>query len=113
MRFDRYFYGNYIENTERDNLFKIISLQAVENRIRQVHKRDENSQIDKKLLLSRLKTPEYQNSVYCQVNYYLDDNNVIMRLRSWSPNVEVILPWKLRQRMQEDIEKTWKLYESD
>lgn len=36
-----------------------------------------------------------------------------MRLRSWSPNVEVILPGKLRQRMKEDIEKTWKLYESD
>lgn len=113
LRFDRYFHGNYIEGTERDNLFKIISVRLVENRIRQIPERDENSDIERKFRLSRLKTPEYQNSVYCQVNYFGDDNNVIMRLRSWSPNVEVILPWKLRQRMKEDIAKTWKLYESN
>jgi CRISPR-associated protein (TIGR03985 family) len=113
LRFNKYFHGNYIAETERDNLFKTISLQSVENRIKEAQEKDVNSNINKKLLLSRLKTSEYQNSVYCQVNYYLDDNNVIMRLRSWSPNVEVILPWKLRQRMKEDIEKTWKLYESD
>jgi CRISPR-associated protein (TIGR03985 family) len=39
-----------------------------------------------------------------------NDNNIVMRLRAWGPNVEVILPWHFRQRMTEDVEATYKLY---
>lgn len=113
LRFNKYFHGNYIEETERNNLFTTISWESVRSQIQYTLEQNVNSNINKELLLSHIETEEYQNSIYCQVNYYLDDNNVIMRLRSWSPNVEVILPWKLRQRMKEDIKKTWKLYESD
>ena len=113
LKFDPYFHSNYIEGTERDKDFflKQIKHQLVINEINKAVNKGVNANIDKKLLLSKLETKRYQNAIYCKVKYFVDDNNVIMRLRAWCPNVEVILPWQLRQRMKEDIEKTWRLYE--
>ena len=62
-------------------------------------------------LLSRIN--RNPNDAFYTMDYRVNDNNVIMRLRAWCPNVEVIFPWNLRQRMKVDMEKTWKLYESD
>jgi CRISPR-associated protein (TIGR03985 family) len=30
--------------------------------------------------------------IYCRVQYHTDDNNVVLRLRVWGPQVEVLLP---------------------
>ncbi|MCY7272937.1 MAG: hypothetical protein LH702_04105 [Phormidesmis sp. CAN_BIN44] len=47
-----------------------------------------------------------------EVYYRLNDRNVLMRLRAWGANVEVLLPWSLRVQMAEDVQDTWKLYQS-
>lgn len=109
IRFDQYFYNNYIKDTQRNTLFKPLSLSQVKCHINSEH--DEIYKINKKSLLERLETEKYRNSIYLKLDYYVDDNNVIMRLRSWSPKVEVILPWDLRKTMRDDIKETWKLYE--
>ena len=42
---------------------------------------------------------------------FLINNNIfLMRLRAWGPNVEVILPWDLRQRMKTEMEATYSMY---
>jgi len=49
--------------------------------------------------------------VYYKLCYRVGDHNVIMRLRSWGPNVEVILPGDLRAQIKEYLEKNCKLYQ--
>ncbi len=106
LRFEQYFYGNYILGTERDEMFRKISRQQVEKFIKFYTPAASTEQ--KNLLLTvQSRSP---SDIYCKVNYRVDDNNIIMRLRAWSPNVEVILPWDLRQRMKKDMEATSKLY---
>jgi CRISPR-associated protein (TIGR03985 family) len=39
--------------------------------------------------------------------------DVIMRLRSWGHNVEILCPPDLRQRMKEDYQKAWKIYQDN
>ena len=55
----------------------------------------------------------HPNDAYYTMNYRDGDNSVIMRLRAWCPNVEVLFPFDLRDRMREDMEKTWDLYKDD
>jgi hypothetical protein len=88
LRFDQYFYGNYIQGTERDEMFKKISRQQVEKFVRAYTATASPEQ--KKLLLAVQSRSE--NDVYCKVDYRVNDNNIVMRLRAWGPNVEVILP---------------------
>lgn len=39
--------------------------------------------------------------------------DVIMRLRAWCPNVEVLFPADLRQRMRREMQQTWEFYQND
>jgi CRISPR-associated protein (TIGR03985 family) len=106
LRFDQYFYANYIQGTERDEMFKKVShTQAI--KIITSNTQLEWEQRQHLLLTLQSRSPK---DVYCKVDYRVNDNNIVMRLRAWGPNVEVILPWKLRQRMAEDMQATWKLY---
>lgn len=106
LRFDQYFYGNYIKGTERDEMFVKIPHSQVGKLIKS--HRGLASAEHKKLLATLESRSE--NDIYCQVYYRVDDNNIVMRLRAWSPNVEVILPWHFRQRMTQNMEATYKLY---
>lgn len=106
LRFDQYFYGNYIKETERDEMFVKIPRSQVGKLIKS--HRGLASAEQKKLLATLQSRSE--NDIYCQVYYRVNDNNIVMRLRAWSPNVEVILPWHFRQRMTEDMEANYKLY---
>ncbi|RMG05700.1 MAG: TIGR03985 family CRISPR-associated protein [Cyanobacteria bacterium J055] len=47
---------------------------------------------------------------YYLIKYRIGDNNVIMRLRAWGANVEVLFPSDLRDKMRSDLEKLWKRY---
>lgn len=100
LRFDRYFHANYIEGTERDILYRKVSAERVKFAIA---KSDIERKTKDKLIQ---KLGKYSQDIYCEVPYYLDDNNVVMRLRAWGAKVEVILPKKLRQRMIEDLKDT-------
>jgi CRISPR-associated protein (TIGR03985 family) len=109
IRFDRYFYANYIENTERTTTFKCISYHEAENLILGAKHETYES---KQALLSLLKSRSQQD-IYCKAHYRVNDNNVIMRLRAWGPKVEVLFPTDLRKRMTDDMRDTWKLYSEE
>ncbi len=108
LRFERYFYGNYIANTERAKLFVEMGFAQAEKRF----------QADPEIRAQGLSLakwfgdrPRHKSSVFCTAQHRLGDNNVVMRLRAWGPNVEVLLPLSLRQRMTDDLQETWKLYD--
>jgi CRISPR-associated protein (TIGR03985 family) len=65
-------------------------------------------EVQKKQIISNIET--HPADIYCLIDYRENDNNIIMRLRAWGDNVEVMLPEQLRQRMKKDIEQTWQLY---
>ena len=107
IRFDRYFHNLYIQGTEREKLFKNISYKQAQSLISSSESNLKHKQQLNKILKSR--SP---HDIYCRVNYRKDDYNVIMRLRAWGAKVEVLSPWDLRQIMTENIQETWKLYQS-
>jgi CRISPR-associated protein (TIGR03985 family) len=107
LKFNQYFYGNNIQGTERDEMFTKISSEQVQKLVTYYTR---SASAEQKYLLSRIQSPSSVNGIYCKVDYRANDNNIVMRLRAWGPNVEVILPWHFRQRMTEDVEATYKLY---
>lgn len=109
IRFDRYFYANYIEGTERTATYKSISYREAKNLV--LEEKDGTKE-SKEILLSLLKSRSQQD-IYCKSHYREKDNNVIMRLRAWGPKVEVLFPTDLRKRMTDDMRDTWKLYSEE
>ena len=107
IRFNIYFHNLYIKGTERENFFTKISHKMAQNFI----KRSEGNLQRKYELLTILKDRS-PDDIYYRIDYRRNDYDIIMRLRAWGPNVEVLYPWDLRQTMKEDIEKTWALYRS-
>ena len=107
LRFPANFYQSYIANTVRHNTFKKIKYQEVRRKILQSSLTNEQ----KKIMIDRCNN--YSKDAFYILKYRENDNSVLMRLRSWSPNVEVILPLDLRQRMKQDIGQTWQLYQDD
>jgi len=108
LRFERYFYGNYIANTERAKLFVEMGFAQAEKCFQADPEISAQGLSLAKLFGDR---PRHKSSVFCSAQHRLGDNNVVMRLRAWGPNVEVLLPLSLRQRMTDDMQETWKLYE--
>jgi CRISPR-associated protein (TIGR03985 family) len=104
LRFDRYFHGNYIQETERDIIFPQIDSKMAKTLV----KNAKIIEVQKKQIISNIET--HPADIYCLIDYRENDNNIIMRLRAWGDNVEVMLPEQLRQRMKKDIEQTWQLY---
>ena len=112
LRFNRDFNDRYIQNTDRHPTFKQIDLKQAKDFIKSQLKTDNDLDSSQKKQLTNILDRNLEDTYYL-LDYRVGDNNVIMRLRAWCPNVEVIYPWNLRQRMREDIEQTWRLYESD
>ena len=106
LRFNQYFYGNYILGTERDEMFHKITRKQVEKFVKSY---TPVASIEQKKLLLTIQSRSL-NDIYCKVDYRVNDNNIVMRLRAWGPNVEVILPWDLRQRMKTEMEATYSMY---
>ncbi|MDY6785556.1 MAG: TIGR03985 family CRISPR-associated protein [Cyanobacteriota bacterium] len=106
LRFDRYFYSNYIAETQRDALFQKLTHQQALSLAKKAPLTFEKRRKLQLILQSR--SPQ---DAYRRVNYRTGDNNVIMRLRAWGQNVEVLLPWDLRQRMRTDLAASWRWYE--
>ncbi len=107
MRFDRDFHDRYIKNTWRHNTFKLVD----PNKINGLLNKSGLNTSDRSLIETRIKS--YPQDAYYTMNYRVGDNSVIMRLRAWCPNVEVLFPLDLRQRMRDDMKKTWELYRED
>jgi CRISPR-associated protein (TIGR03985 family) len=107
LRFNSDFDRRYIKNTVRHPEFKPIEISAAERSITTA-KLPQNRQAQLMKILQKFPT-----DAYYQVASRLEENNVVMRLRSWSPNVEVILPWDLRTRMKKDLSQSWEMYRND
>lgn len=105
VRFNPYFHAHYVENTERETLLKSIDANTAKRLIRASLLQSAQQE---SLLNVVTKKPK---DIYCRVNYRADDPNVVMRLRAWGANVEVLLPWSLRSRMAKEMHDTWKLYQ--
>ena len=102
LRFDRYFYSNYIEPTERAALFTKMSLREVCDWVGR-------SPADLKMLQPRLALLS-DHDQYCRVQFRMGDRNILMRLRAWGFNVEVLLPIALRREIAIEVGKQSKMY---
>jgi CRISPR-associated protein (TIGR03985 family) len=106
IRFNQYFHSHYVRNTERETLLSAVNTTVASRLIRCATL--EPSQQDSLLSIVEKKPKD----IYCRVSYRLNDRNVLMRLRAWGANVEVLLPWSLRVQMAKEMHETWKLYQS-
>lgn len=105
LRFDRNFHDSYIKDTFRHETFNLVkSSQEVRRLIEQLAR---NSAEEARLLDVWQRYPQ---DAYYTAKYRVNDNNVIMRLRAWGANVEILLPTELRDRMAQDIQAAYKLY---
>jgi CRISPR-associated protein (TIGR03985 family) len=107
LRFDRNFHDRYIKNTWRHNTFKLVEPTEINGLLNTLGLNTS----DRSLIDKRIQT--HRDDAYYKMNYRVKDNSVIMRLRAWCPNVEVLYPLDLRQQMRDDIQKTWVLYSDD
>jgi CRISPR-associated protein (TIGR03985 family) len=106
VRFNQYFHAHYVANTEREAF-----LVAVQPRVAKRMVRAANLLPSQQGSLLQV-LQEKPKDIYCRVNYRQEDRNVLMRLRAWGGNVEVLLPWSLRLQMAKDAREVWKLYQS-
>lgn len=105
LRYNEEFHDKYIEKTYRHCTFeKIPSIQEVEGFIKQ----QKLSRHEESYLLKIIK--DHPEDAYYKARFRVYDNNVIMRLRAWNPNLEVLLPLDLRRRMIDEILQGWKMY---
>ena len=111
LRFNHDYYRRYIQDTIRHATFtRLKNITEVKNFIIEqlALKKDKTLNRQQSKLLTIIE--RFPDDAYYKVRYRVGDNNVIMRLRSWGFNVEVILPGDLRQKMREDIQQTNQLY---
>lgn len=105
LRFPYEYDRHYIQNTTRHQTFRPISYcQVIEEINNSLLSQEQKTYLKTKVINSK-------NDGFYKLNYRKNEYNVMMRIRSWGPNVEVILPWELRQELKEHIYETWKLYQ--
>jgi CRISPR-associated protein (TIGR03985 family) len=113
LRFNKDFYNRYIKNTQRHGLLQSGDSNTTvrEFASERAKKSRENGDIidDSNFIKTRVKL--HQEDIYCKMSYRDGDNSVIMRLRAWGNNIEVISPPELRDRMCRDIEATFNSYQ--
>lgn len=97
VRFSPQFSRWYVDDTVRHPTFKPIAYQKLPQLIRQQVESGEQQQQLLKILKERPAT-----DAYYQGRIRLGDINVLMRLRDWRPNGEVIAPLSVRQRLKEE-----------
>jgi CRISPR-associated protein (TIGR03985 family) len=104
LRFPKAFNDLYIKDTERHETFEAVTLKGVHALITKANPPQCSD------LLQHL--DQHRDDAYYTAQYRANDNKIIMRLRAWGPNVEVLLPSDLRLRMAADIQATASLYPS-
>ena len=122
LRFPQDFHTYYIENTKRHDTFKRLDVsninqfwQSFEGRLR--HTQTTLTNDDKQLINEVISNSPDDAYYVMDYRHGKDGGNdveadVIMRLRSWGHNVEILAPADLRKRMKEDSQKLWQVYDS-
>ena len=104
MRFSPKFARWYVDNTERHPTFERIDYDDVRSLIARHIPVAEQAQVWQ--VVDR-KSPQ---DAYYAGWVRVGDINVVMRLRDWRPNGEVIAPWKLRQQMVTEVQQEMQYY---
>jgi len=111
LRFNRNFADGYVKGTERHDTFKEINYKQARDLIKQQIQQPQQ----RKKLLEILSNRSREDAYYKAFIRYEDkterDNNVIMRLRAWRPNCEILLPVELREEMAREVENEAKFYQ--
>jgi CRISPR-associated protein (TIGR03985 family) len=104
LRFDRDFHDRYIQNTFRHQTFKKVDFGNIGKMLYQ------QSSHEQEVGIALERCQAHPRDAYYRMTYRIDDHSVLMRLRAWSPNMEVLFPLDLRQQMATDIHKAAKFY---
>lgn len=105
LRFKPAFAKWYVDNTARHPTFHQVEYSELPNLINKKVPKQEQQQL-LKILQNRDK-----NDAYYTAWIRTGDINVLMRLRDWRPNGEVIAPLSIRIRMKEEANQESKNYE--
>lgn len=104
LRFQRNFHDRYIQGTFRHSTFKRVTYQQAISSIRNT------TPVERQSLLPVIQSRSPEDAYYVVLYRHLD-TNVGLRLRSWRQNVEVLLPWKLRQEVSQELQAELQFYQ--
>ncbi|MBW4641476.1 MAG: TIGR03985 family CRISPR-associated protein [Goleter apudmare HA4340-LM2] len=104
LRFNREYHNRYIHNTVRHETFKAIAYPQAQRLIT-----EHTPPPQQRTLLQILQDRSPQDAYY-RLQYRHGDHNIIMRLRAWRSQVEILLPWDLRQSIAADVATEFLLY---
>ena len=107
MRFSPQFAERYVQDTDRHATFEPIPYRSIAKLIKQEIKGPAEQATLLKILSQKNKSDRYYRAWI-----RLGDINIVMRLRDWRPNGEVIAPIELRQQMQEEAQQECSHYQN-
>ncbi|ELR98435.1 TIGR03985 family CRISPR-associated protein [Gloeocapsa sp. PCC 73106] len=117
LRFPEEFHKGYIEGSKRHETFKRLEFQNINQfltefkRIVEVEIRPEEEELIRKIVTKHPQDAYYTMRYrHGQEGGYDVEFDVVMRLRAWGHNAEILHPADLRQRMKEDYERAWNIY---
>jgi CRISPR-associated protein (TIGR03985 family) len=99
MRFSPWFARWYVDQTERHDTFGPVTYDVLQDLVSQHVPPSEQAAV---LSVIQARSPQ---DVYYAGWIRMGDINVVMRLRDWRPQGEVIAPWGLRQRMAVEVQE--------
>ena len=108
LRFPQEFARWYVDNTIRHRTFQPLNYPEIPSLIAQKIDHPKERQQLLKLIQQRSPTDSYYRAWI-----RLGDINVVMRLRDWRPNGEVIAPLSYRELMAREVEQERSHYQSD
>lgn len=107
IRFPKKFARWYVDNTVRHPTFEPATYQQLPNLIRQHISEPQQQQQLLQILRHKPATDSYYKAWI-----RTGDVNVLMRLRDWRPNGEVIAPLSIRQQLQTEAERELANYQT-
>lgn len=105
LRFDRAFHQSYLQGIAIHNTFTAIDYDRAARLIAQ-----DTPPKQREALLKTLQSRPTTDAYY-QVCYRVTDYHPLRWLRALGSEVEILLPWDLRQKMAVEIQNTWNLYQ--
>lgn len=105
VRFDAEWDERYIRNSLRHGTFEAVGYEGARAL---VQKTLTGVPLRRMLAVMAARSAE---DAYYQALIRQDDPNVRQRLRAWRPHIEVLLPWELRGRFAEEVERESRFYE--
>ncbi|MCM1983749.1 TIGR03985 family CRISPR-associated protein [Lyngbya confervoides] len=108
LRFQRAFHDQYIHRSNRHETFKPLKTWQAQQQYLQTL---DLTEPERQNLLGYLQ--RHPQDAYYKAIVRDNDNGLVMRLRAWGPNVEVLYPFHLRDRMARDIQQTYALYQAE